>query len=496
MMLLVHLVVLRASVFLLRLLISLLYRRHCASKLPCVSGALPLIGHLHKISTDKVKLFDFIIHAGKETDKHGGLSTVWFGPIPIFILMDPDIAFSFLNSCVKKSYVYSFGSAWIGEGLVSAMPATWRRHRKLLNPSFNLQVLHGFLDIFNRQSARLVDKLGDVVGQEQEGTTHVESILLDIGLDTICETAFGISNKNRTSVVAPEYKDAVGQMLDYILQRFMSVWMHWDVLYNVSSLKKKADEACHILNKTSTNILQEVANSNSWKGNDNLSGKSYKTILEFLLKHKEESELTDKEIKDEVDTMVIAGFDTTATQLLYAFILLGSHPDVQERIYNEIKEVLGDMNRDVTKDDLPKLVYIEAVIKETLRLYPVIPMIIRETEQTMKLSKYTIPAGSTFVVPIYGMNRSQAWGPDRDVFNPDRWFTPAMLPENLATYAPFSMGKRGCIGKPYALMSMKTTLVHVLRKYRLSANHDALRVQMDLLLKPTSGHEVTITRRD
>ncbi|CAG9137612.1 unnamed protein product, partial [Plutella xylostella] len=218
-----------------------------------------------------------------------------------------------------------------------------------LNPSFNLQVLHGFLDIFNRQSARLVDKLGDVVGQEQEGTTHVESILLDIGLDTICETAFGISNKNRTSVVGARIQGRSGTKC-------------WITSYNDSCPSGCTGRAIQ-------RILQEVANSNSWKGNDNLSGKSYKTILEFLLKHKEESELTDKEIKDEVDTMVIAGFDTTATQLLYAFILLGSHPDVQERIYNEIKEVLGDMNRDVTKDDLPKLVYIEAVIKETLRLY-------------------------------------------------------------------------------------------------------------------------------
>lgn len=103
---------------------------------------------------------------------------------------------------------------------------------------------------------------------------------------------------------------------------------------------------------------------------------------------------TNEQLREHIDSITIAGNDTTALVVSYALLLLGSHVEEQERVYEELKEIFGDSNRLPTKDDLNKMDYLERVLKETMRLYTVVPIIGRKTQKELKLCKYnqtTVP---------------------------------------------------------------------------------------------------------
>ncbi|KAJ8715357.1 hypothetical protein PYW07_009839 [Mythimna separata] len=162
----------------------------------------------------------------------------------------------------------------------------------------------------------------------------------------------------------------------------------------------------------------------------------FKSFMDILLELSvEKGVFSDKQITEHVDTLLIAGHETTAHVLTFTMVLLGSYPDVQEKAFSEIKEVLGE-DRDVEKMDLSKLTYLEAVLKESLRVITVAPVVARKVLKDVKLSK------------------------------------------------------------TYAMMSMKTTLAHVVRSYKIKADHTKLRLKYGIVLKPDNeGYYISIEKR-
>ncbi|OWR51565.1 putative cytochrome P450, partial [Danaus plexippus plexippus] len=203
---------------------------------------------------------------------------------------------------------------------------------------------------------------------------------------------------------------------------------------------------------------------------------------------------TDSDIRQHVDTFVVAGEDTTAGVSMYCMLLVGSYSQVQDKIYEEINEIFGDDERDVTKEDLSRLVYLEAVLKETMRFYPIVPIIGRHLDKDVKLRNCTLSKGRTAILSIYGIHRHPMWGPDADEFRPERWLSPLSNIQKM--FAGFSMGRRICIGKTYAMASLKVILVHVFRNYIIHSDHTKCTFDLDITLKPTSGHHITIERRN
>ncbi|XP_026734400.1 cytochrome P450 4V2-like [Trichoplusia ni] len=193
--------------------------------------------------------------------------------------------------------------------------------------------------------------------------------------------------------------------------------------------------------------------------------------------------------------MIVGGHDTSANVFLFAMILLGSHPEAQEKAFNEIKEVLGDGDRDVEKTDLSKLVYVEAVLKETMRMFTIGPILARKVDKDVKLKNCTLSAGSSCYLFVFNVHKHPMWGPDVHEFKPERWLEPGRLPDNPNAFVAFSAGRRSCIGKTYSYMSMKTTLAHVIRSYRITGDHTKLKLKMDPMLKPESGYYISIEKR-
>lgn len=207
---------------------------------------------------------------------------------------------------------------------------------------------------------------------------------------------------------------------------------------------------------------------------------------------------SEEDVKDEANTMVATGFESTALVSSYILLMLAMHPEIQEEVYQEIISVCPGADQDVTDDDYGKLKYLERVVKETLRLFPTVPTIARVSSRPFDLGKYHIPKDTHILICIMPMQRSERiWGKSAGLFDPDRF-----LPERFETiqnyaYVPFSGGKRNCIGLKYAMIFLKTIVVKLLREYEFTTQlklHE-LKFSIDISLKLINKHLVEIKRR-
>ncbi|KAJ0170833.1 hypothetical protein K1T71_013605 [Dendrolimus kikuchii] len=303
-------------------------------------------------------------------------------------------------------------------------------------------------------------------------------------------TTMGFQDKEYNSDLFKEYISTLHIFLEYLVQRLRKLWLHSDYLFKWSSLKRQQDKTLNRMNKLSNQIIskKEIEMQN------NMNAK-FKVYIELLIELKLKNVLTNKEVKEEADTLIAAGYDTTSLTVAQILIILGSYPEVQEKVYKELQEIFLGGDRDVLKQDLSQMKYLEAVIKESMRLYPVVPMIVRHIDKTLNIKDYILPAGDDFMIPIYALNRHSVWGPDAEVFRPERWLNSNTLPEKAYSFASFSIGRRNCIGMNYAMMSMKTALVHVLRQFKINADIKKIKYEFLVTLVPVSGYHITVEKR-
>lgn len=228
----------------------------------------------------------------------------------------------------------------------------------------------------------------------------------------------------------------------------------------------------------------------------------YKTphiFIDQLLKLSIEGNyFTDADVRDESNTIVATGFESTALISSYCILMLAMHPAVQARLYKEIMGVAPGSDADLEYEDLAKLEYLERVLKETMRLFPTVPTIARHVTAPFRLGPYDIPADTHIMVGIMSLHRSEKnWGPTAAIFDPERF-----LPENMATihsyaYIPFSAGSRNCLGIKYAMMFLKVIVVKLLRSFEFATALEMheLRHSVHISLKLENKHLVSVRRR-
>ncbi|XP_075986358.1 uncharacterized protein LOC142983408 [Anticarsia gemmatalis] len=462
---------------------------------PSLPGAWPILGHAPSLAMgDSLELWDIINDLADQSYDMGGVMSAQIGPRTVYIVTDPDDMLTISNACLEKDGFYDFAKPWLGEGLVTGKMSIWKNHRKLLNPAFSQTVLDTFMGVFNSQSRKLVKDLEKEAGK---GPFDHWIYTRHNALETICLTALGVdfTDCNLNS----DYVEATDKMFGTLVERFMKFWWHSPHTFRYSLLKKRQDgylKILHNMSITALNRRKSEFDGNVCAERSIIPGTKFKAFMDLLLELSiEKGVLNDREIREHVDTMIVGGHDTSANVLMYAMLLLGSHPEVQEKAVAELKEVLGDGDRDVEKQDLSQLVFLEAVIKESMRIHTIVPVLARKLDRDVKLKNCTLSSGRTCFMFVFGLHKHPIWGSDRLDFKPERWLDPDTLPESPNAYAAFGVGRRMCIGKIYALMSMKTTLAHLIRNYRISADYSQLQLKMDVMLKPVTGYYVSIDKR-
>lgn len=227
--------------------------------------------------------------------------------------------------------------------------------------------------------------------------------------------------------------------------------------------------------------------------------KKRKAFLDMLLSATDDEgkKLSYRDIREEVDTFMFEGHDTTASAVNWVLYLLGRNPEVQKKVHRELDEEFGNNECSVTMDNLKNLRYLECVVKEALRLFPSVPMFARTLREDCCIKGYQIPRGTNVLVLTYALHRDPEIFPDPEEFRPERFFPENCKGRHPYAYVPFSAGPRNCIGQRFAQMEEKTLLALILRRFWVEScqKPEELGLCGELILRPNKGIWIKLKRR-
>ena len=204
--------------------------------------------------------------------------------------------------------------------------------------------------------------------------------------------------------------------------------------------------------------------------------------------------LTLRDLQDEVDTFMFAGHDTNATSLIWTLYLLGRNPEAQERLQREVDEVFAGADTTVTSDNLAQLTYTEMVIKESMRLFPPVSMVLRKLSEDAFIDGCWVPKGTTCRVMIYAIHRNPELWQEPGEFRPERFDRENSCGRHAFAFLPFSAGPRNCIGQRFAMYEQKVLLAKFVKKFSVRTNVDEgeLKINMGLVTRPVNVvYEIT-----
>jgi cytochrome P450 len=217
-------------------------------------------------------------------------------------------------------------------------------------------------------------------------------------------------------------------------------------------------------------------------------------LLDMLLRARDEETgegMTDRQLRDEVMTFVLAGHETTAVALAWTWYLLARHPEVAERLRAEVAAALR--GRTPTIDDLPGLQYARMVVEEVMRLYPPVWGFFRQSLAPDRIGSWAVPKGTVVLISPYLTHRHPRVWDDPERFDPDR-FAPERVKERPRfAYLPFSGGPRLCIGNEFALMEAQLALAMTVQRYRLElVPGTRIEPESRVTLRPRGGVPMTV----
>jgi cytochrome P450 len=280
--------------------------------------------------------------------------------------------------------------------------------------------LKNFIHIFNEQAEIMVNlmrKRFDKDGQKQE-SVEIDDIGEPISLcalDIICETSMGQSIHAQSNTKS-DYVRAVLRINDIIQARQKNPLFWLDCMFNWFGEGKEHKWAIDILHSFTKKVINERRKA---LAADMCTPNERPAFLDLLLELENQGQIDDISIKEEVDTFMFEGHDTTATTTTWAMHLFGCYPEIQQKAYEEIREVCGDSS-EVTSDHLSRLKYLECCLKEVLRLYPSVPFIVRRSGDPIKIGDVTIPGDTEVMINIYQIHRDPQYWEDPEMFKPER----------------------------------------------------------------------------
>ncbi|MBA4188568.1 MAG: cytochrome P450 [Planctomycetaceae bacterium] len=444
------------------------------------SNALPpgpkgtlIAGNLRQFVTDRL---DFYTHLARE---YGDLSSFRFGPFRrVFLANHPDLIEQVLVTDAKH-YIKHFGARnympVLGNGLVTSEGDFWLRQRRLSQPAFLKHRVTTYAPVMTDLTHAML--AGWRTGMPINVHTEFGRLTSAIALKTL----FGLDDAGDRVLFVEKLRTAF-ELLTARFAKLVNPPLWVPTLHNI-----RIRRAVSHLRKVVDGFIA-AGRARKEPGND---------LLSRIVAAQDEdgSRMTEAQLRDEAMTLYLAGHETTALTLTWSWYLLAKHPEAERKLVEEWSRVLG--GRSPTPDDLPNLPYTDAVLTESMRVYPAVYLIGREATKDLELGGYRVRKGYTVFMSQWVMHRDPRYfGPDPEVFRPERWLDG--LAKRLPKYAyfPFGGGPRVCIGNTFALMEAAILLATVGQRYRFTLDPDAvIELNPQITLLPANGIPATLQER-
>eukprot|EP00002_Diphylleia_rotans_P012349 TRINITY_DN2417_c0_g1_i1.p1 TRINITY_DN2417_c0_g1~~TRINITY_DN2417_c0_g1_i1.p1 ORF type:complete len:506 (+),score=106.55 TRINITY_DN2417_c0_g1_i1:57-1574(+) len=414
----------------------------------------------------------------------------------IVFLNDPDCIRHFLaknfDNYIKGDVFRQIFQPFLGDGIFNSNGDIWRHHRTTARPHFDRMELSGMIPTFHKHANFLIGRFEKFADSRQ--SIDLQDMFFRYTLDSVGETLFGynIDSLNRTSEFAKAF--------DYI-QSEMSyrgpIHPFWKMPFYPKGhfdkyLKQLDDFVYEMIEKT--------------ERDPNLEGRT--DLLACYMKDKSDLN-TRRFLRDMLINMLLAGRDTTAVLLMWTFYEISRHPEVEQKLLDEIDRVLvqparlkgykdGDALPCPTSEQVVDLKYMKNVLNETLRLHPSVPLDGRAAvEDDVLPNGQFIPKGTVLNYSPYILHRTKEfWGPDADKFDPGRFEGERIRAVNSFAFLPFLAGPRICLGQNMAYTEAKIACAMLLHKFRFHTKPDFVaQNRVVIILQSRNGMPVTIERR-
>jgi cytochrome P450 len=444
--------------------------------LPPGPPGLPYVGNLVAMWGDPLAM---LLSARA---RYGDTHKYWFGPYRYVLIHKPDDIRRVLvthHEQYPKSVNYQVLKMLLGDGLLTSEGALWKRQRKLATPAFHHARL---VSLFESMRSSTNDMLARWERTELGRTFDLHHEMMRLTFRIVGQTLFSTDLESEAAVMRDALSIALKSANDY-MEAIVRV-PRW-----IPTPRNRKNAEAH---RTLDDLMHKIIDERRGEP------EKHHDLLSMLMMSTDESgteRMTDQQLRDEVMTLVLAGHETTANALTFAFYLLSKHPEVARRVRSEVQARVGD--REIGFDDLPKLEYTGQVIDEAMRLYPPAWLYERQATVDDELDGYFIPKGTIIAVCPWTLHRHPDYWDNPEGFDPDRFAPAAVEARPRYVYLPFGGGPRTCIGMGFAKMEAKIILASVLRRVRLDLL-PGQKLELDPLvtLRPKNGLPMRVVGYD
>jgi cytochrome P450 len=411
--------------------------------------------------------------------EYGDVVFFRMGPQRVYMLNHPDLIKEVLvthQDAFIKGRALQRAKRLLGEGLLTSEGAHHRRQRRLAQPAFHRQRIDAY-------GATMCDYAARAARRWQDGQTFdVAQEMMRLTLAIVSKTLFD------ADVEADA--DEVGRAFTEIMELFQMLMLPYSEYLEKLPLPatRRFERARARLDAVIYRIIEARRD-----------GKDHGDLLSMLMAAQDVEgdggRMSDRQLRDELMTIFLAGHETTANALAWTWYLLAAHPEVEQRLHAEVDEVCGARDRPGVAD-YPRLRYTEMVVSEAMRLYPPAWVVGRLAAKEFQVRGYKVPAGSLMLMSQYVVQRDPRFFPDPERFDPTRWTQPAREARPAFSYFPFGGGARRCIGEGFAWLEAVLLVATIARRWRLRlAPAQTVAPLPRITLRPKDGIRMTAELR-
>lgn len=430
-----------------------------------------IVGHIPDFSKDPLGFIEYCGHT------YGEVIPLRLGWKNSCILTNPQHIEEVLQQ--KDVFVKSLGvrslKGILGQGLVTNEGESWFKQRRISQPIFYQKQILSYGRIMVDYTKAMLNTWND--GEVRDVNKDMMGLTLSIVMKAIL-------SQELQNIQVSDIVRAFDTMLDWFdsrrKQNFLTVnWSFLPENIHYRQAINKMDESIYRI------ITERIEGEE--KPDDLLS-------IFLQICDEDGNRMSHQQIRDEINTLIFAGHETTANTLSWTIMLLAQNPDVENKLLAEINSVLN--GNFPTVENIPQLTYTENVIKESMRLYPPVPIMARESIRDYDLGDYRIPAKSSIMFAQWLMHRHPKYFENPEQFIPERWENSLEKQLPPCVYFPFGNGPRICIGKGFAMMEAVLLLASIIQNFKFSLvkNHPIV-LQPSITLRPKYGIKVQVCKR-